>query len=103
MNNISCKVLFNFIACTALLYFTLHSIYGARGIMGYIRTKNELQKVKNILQSVQSERVKIEHKVSLFHPDSLDLDILEEEAKKGLGLVKKEEKIIHKDILFLQR
>ena len=63
-----------------------------------------MQKVKSkiddtiiSLDKARSDRIELEHKVKLLRPGSLDKDMLEEEARKVLGVAKEKEEIIIKD------
>jgi cell division protein FtsB len=76
------------VVCLALLgYFAWHANKGPRGY-GY---HENLQAKTAILQSefdsIQQSRVRLEHKVGLLRPESLDPDMLDEVARRELEAV----------------
>lgn len=75
-------------------YFLLHGLYGDRGLFSYFEVKQKMEASIQELQIVHAERIKLEKKVNLLSPESLDADILEEEAKKNFDLGKRKEKIL---------
>lgn len=89
------KVLLGYLAFYGFgIYMTYHAFSGERGILALIRLNTENVKLYSELENVKADRIHLEHKVSLMRPDSLDLDLLEEQAKKILGLIGKDEKVI---------
>ncbi len=51
---------------------------------------------------VRAERLTIEHKANLLKPDSLDLDLLEEQAKTILGYARSTESLFIEEIESVQ-
>jgi cell division protein FtsB len=47
---------------------------------------------------VRAERLTIEHNANLLKPDSLDLDLLEEQAKTILGYARPQEHLFIEDL-----
>ncbi|MDX2050009.1 MAG: septum formation initiator family protein [Rickettsiaceae bacterium] len=76
------------------LYFSYHTIYGNRGILAKYEIQKLIDESSAELDKLRSERIKLEHKVKLLRPDSLDKDMLEEQAKKILGIAKDNEEVI---------
>ncbi|MDX1917015.1 MAG: septum formation initiator family protein [Rickettsiaceae bacterium] len=77
-----------------LCYFVYHTIYGNRGIISMQKLKNKIEETVINLDHIRSDRIELEHKVKLLRPDSLDKDMLEEEARKVLGVAKENEEVI---------
>ena len=73
----------------ALFYFMFHMISGDRGLVSYIRAKNEYKLVKSELSIIKTKNAAIENKIRLLKDDSINYDLLEEEAIKTLGIAKK--------------
>jgi cell division protein FtsB len=73
------------VVCFALLgYFAWHATRGPRGFDyhdGLVAHADELQ---SEFDAVQKQRVRLEHKVGLMRPDSIDPDMLDELARKEL-------------------
>lgn len=76
-----------------VLYFAYHAISGERGAFALITLSDDLEKTKAELDLVRAERINLEHRVALMRPDSLDLDLLDEEARKTLGYGLKDEEV----------
>lgn len=76
------------------LYFVYHTVIGQRGILSLIDISKELDVVKQELEQVRFERVTLEHKVKLMNSASLDLDLVEQQAKQVLGVADPRENVI---------
>lgn len=78
-------------------YFLFHTIYGNRGIIAKNKVEEKISKAASDLDKVRSDRIEIEHNVKLLRPESLDKDMLEEQARKVLGIAGSTEEVIVKD------
>lgn len=76
-----------------LVYFLFYSIYGDRGVIAYFKWQNNLETARSTLDEVKGQKLEIEHKVKLLRPESLDTDMLDEQARKLLGVSKKTEQV----------
>lgn len=74
-------------------YFCYHMLNGSRGIITYFKLNSQISSLQSELDIVRAERLTIEHKANLLKSDSLDLDLLEEQAKAVLGFARPEEKL----------
>jgi cell division protein FtsB len=75
-------------------YFAYHTIYGNRGYLAKKTIETKIEKAEEELEKVRSDRIEIEHQVKLLRPETLDKDMLEEQARKVLGVAKSEEEVI---------
>ncbi len=87
------------IAVSLLVYFIYHLIQGERGLLAWGRLKQQVTIAEQKLQAVKTEQQALEQRVHLMRPDSLDTDMLEEQAKEKLNFVRKDEIIIKDDEL----
>ncbi|MBR1735183.1 MAG: septum formation initiator family protein [Alphaproteobacteria bacterium] len=78
------------IAC----YFTYHIFTGARGALSWALLSHDVIELENNLKSLKEENAFLENKIRLLRNNSLDLDLLEEEAQSILGLAKENEIIV---------
>lgn len=78
-----------------ILYFIYHSLSGERGIISLVKLRNTYSTLQEKLEKIRGERLNIEHKVNLLRSKSLDLDLLEERAKKILSYSKDNEIIYY--------
>lgn len=79
----------------AVSYFSYHTIQGERGILAWLQLTNQLEQAKETLHTLEFERNTLASRVRLLHPDHLDLDMLDEQARRLLNVGREDE------ILFL--
>ncbi len=84
----------SFILVLFSLYFAYHTVVGQRGIMSLYQLSEELSELNHQVENIRAERLLLEHKVSLLKSESLDLDLVEQQAKDILGLVDPSEQVI---------
>jgi cell division protein FtsB len=75
-------------------YFAYHAVEGDRGLRAYFALKLQTEMARKERDSLREERRKLEHRVSLLKSDSLDLDMLEERARKVLDKVHEDDFVI---------
>jgi cell division protein FtsB len=80
-----------------VLYFGYFAIYGKHGLVNWIRLQEEIGLKQGELDRVRAERTALEHRVRLLRPESVDPDLLEEQARARLGLSQPDEVVILKD------
>ncbi|MDF3047185.1 MAG: hypothetical protein K0R73_303 [Candidatus Midichloriaceae bacterium] len=85
----------NTIMVMLIAYFVFHSLSGERGVFAYFRLKKVAKEQDVVLETLIEERTKLEHIVKYLHPNSLNTDFLDELARRDLGLVGEDEKIIY--------
>lgn len=77
-----------------LLLLTWQLIWGEHGLMDYHRLQENKVESLAALETVTLERTSLEGRVKHLRPDSLDLDLLEEQAKTILGFSHPDEMVI---------
>ena len=75
-------------------YFVFHTIYGSKGMVTERALQTKLEATQDNLKAVEGDRRAMERRVQGLKPESLDPDLLDEEARRQLGLSKPDEKII---------
>jgi cell division protein FtsB len=78
-------------------YFCYHALSGDRGLLAMIKLNKQVDKLEAELDIVRAERLHIEHKVTLMRPDSLDIDLVDEQARRSLGYATKDEAVFFRD------
>jgi len=68
-----------------VVYFIYHTIQGDRGLRAYVNLYKEVEDATSTASRLNAERVYLEQHVRLLHPNSLDLDMLEERARAILN------------------
>jgi len=74
-----------------LFYLCFHAISGERGVVALFKETRRLAALKVELAEVVSAREAIDKKVRGLSSHSLDLDLLDEQARLVLGLASKNE------------
>lgn len=80
-----------------MLYFIANMIFGQKGVIKYLSLRDEIYsqniQKKDLANQIKQRKIKIQG----MKPESLDLDLLDEEAKKNLGYSSKKEIIIYQE------
>jgi cell division protein FtsB len=84
-----------FISIIVMGYFTYHIIQGDRGIIAYFRLQNLVEHHEKERAEQLQVREKLDRRVYLLRPDSLDIDLLEESARAVLNYAHPDEIVIH--------
>lgn len=79
--------------CAALSYLGLNALNGNHGIYALLKEKHHLETQEQSLAKLNEKRQRLEHRVALLSDKSLDLDLLDERARKVLGYTDKDEYI----------
>ena len=95
INKKSKIILINFLISVSFLvisfYFTYNAIYGNNGLKKSIVLELEIIQLNNKLNSIQKVLFDIEKKTSSLSKKNLDLDLLDEQSRKILGLIRPDE------------
>ncbi|WP_374333167.1 septum formation initiator family protein [Aestuariivirga sp.] len=76
------------VCCALLGYFGWHAYKGPRGFPYRDGLAIKVASLKDKYESMQQQREKLEGKVSLLRPESIDPDLLDELARGNLELAK---------------
>ncbi len=68
-----------------------HAFYGKRSFAYQQQVREKLEQAKAEYAAVQQRRAALERKVARLRDETLDLDTLDEEARKQLGFVAPDE------------
>ena len=68
-----------------IFYLSFHSLSGDRGLYAWFKETHRLETLKADLDTSRSQRESLERKVKLMNSASLDLDMLDEQARRMLG------------------
>lgn len=75
-------------------YFAFHLVTGERGLLAYVKLKNQMENTRKESSLVQNTKVDLSRKVDGLRDESLNVDLLEELARKDLGYSKKDEMVL---------
>jgi cell division protein FtsB len=83
------------VVCLALLvYFGWHAFKGPRGFAHEEGLETQAKKLALELEGLRAERKRLDRRVALMRPESIDPDMLDELARSELGYVKAGDLII---------
>ena len=74
-----------------MFYLGFHAVSGERGVFALFRETRKLAELKAELALVKAKHDMLEHKVQLLSDGSLDLDLLDEQVRRVLGMANKHE------------
>ena len=66
-------------------YFSYHLVQGNHGLISLLQLKATVAEAQDVRDDLVAQREVLEHRVRLLRPDSLDRDLLEEQARKMLN------------------
>ena len=76
------------------LYLVYFLVYGQRGLLQYFYLSKQNQEYNNQLSQLTSENKYISNRIKKLQPNTVDLDFLDEQVRKKLGLIDKNEIVI---------
>ena len=83
--------LITFFISIYLIYFL---IYGQRGLIKYFFLNNQNQEYSRTLTDLKFENEYYVDRINRLQPNTLDLDFLDEQVRKKLGLIDKNEIVV---------
>lgn len=88
---------FFFFAAAFMLgtYFTFAAVQGDFGLFRRVEISAEADELKRDLVRLQAEIAQTENKTKRLSDDYLDLDLLDQQARSVLGLLRADEIVIH--------
>lgn len=85
---------FSIFVIAMVVYFTYAALQGNYGLFRLLQVQAQEELLRDDLARLQAERAIIENKTRRLSADYLDLDLLDEQARKVLGLARGDEIII---------
>lgn len=76
-----------------MVYLVFHALNGNHGVYALFKEQRRQEVNHLILSDLEKERQKLEHRVNMISGEMLDLDLLDEQARRVLGYTSKEELI----------
>ena len=80
-----------------LLYVGYQSVQGERGLLRWVERSADAEKLRAEVAALAEERRKLERRVSQLRTESLDLDLLDQEARRTLNLGHPDEEVLFLD------
>jgi cell division protein FtsB len=82
------------VAAVYLAYFGFWAFHGHYGVWAKARLEGEAQALQSELAGLVAERAALEHRVGLLRPESIDPDLLDEQARQALNLLRPNEIVL---------
>ena len=76
------------------LYLVYFLVYGQRGLLQYFYLSKQNQEYNETLAELTSENQYFTNRIKKLQPNTVDLDFLDEQVRKKLGLIDKNEIVI---------
>lgn len=83
-------LLFSFAVC----YLAFHALNGDRGLYAYLKQSRHLESSQQELAALVLKREELENRVRMMGSDSLNLDLLDEQARRILGAARNSEIVV---------
>lgn len=78
-------------------YFIYHMVVGKYGLVSYFQSIEQLEEKKETLKDLKKEIKQQETKIKGLKSKTLDLDLLDEQARKTLGQATENEIVVYDD------
>jgi cell division protein FtsB len=89
------KVLGPILAFFVTFYFAYHIFQGERGVIFWFIISKKVREDEEKLKNLQTQKEYMQRRIGLLNPSSIDLDMLEELARKLLNYSKENEIIVY--------
>ena len=76
------------------LYLVYFLVYGQRGLLQYFYLSKQNKEYKETLVQLTSENQYMSNRIKKLQPNTVDLDFLDEQIRKKLGFIDKNEIVI---------
>lgn len=82
------------LALLVVFYLGFNALHGERGLFALAREQRELELLQKDLAETRAERERMERRVIHLRSSSLDLDLLDEQMRRMLGVMKEDEIVV---------
>ena len=79
-----------------IVYVTYHALQGERGLIAFWQLHGQVMHAQHIHDGLRNTKERLQNRVKLLNPNSLDTDMLEERVRFMLGYSRPDETIILK-------
>jgi len=76
------------------MYFSYFAIFGNKGALNYFKIRQELNQKQETRLELETNLKAKQEKINKMQPESLDLDLLDEQTRKNLGHGKENEVVV---------
>jgi cell division protein FtsB len=77
-----------------VVYIVYNTVQGDRGLIAYWQLTKQVEQARTLRADLDQQRERLENRVTLMYPQSLDPDMLDERARFMLGYSRPDEYVI---------
>ncbi|HAU28712.1 MAG TPA: hypothetical protein DCW68_01185 [Rhodospirillaceae bacterium] len=88
------RILWPVAGACLVAYFIFYLLQGDRGVGSLLHLKRQVNDARQTLDKKHVEEGRLESRVKLLRPDTLDLDMLDERARETLGYARSDDLVI---------
>lgn len=78
-------------------YFLVITVFGSKGLTEYFSLKSKIEQRQTVKKDLSVKAKATQNKVDGMNLNSLDIDLLDEQARRTLGYAGKNEVVIHQE------
>lgn len=82
------------ILCILNLYILLHTLFSGKGFIEYLKLRNKYRHTAAELEYISTENQKLRSRLEVMNPKMVNMDYLEELARKEFGYTEKSETLV---------
>ncbi len=88
------QIIASILGVAVIGFFAFHAVEGERGLRAYFALNLQTELAREERNALRHDRMMLERRVNLLKPESLDLDMLDERARKVLNKVHEDDFVI---------
>lgn len=88
------SLLVTIILSLLLCYFAFSALTGEQGLANWTSLQKKEKELSLVLEAIQAEKLAVEARIKRLSPETLDLDYVEELARKKLAYAREDEVIL---------
>lgn len=88
------SLLVTIILSLLLCYFAFSALTGEQGLANWTSLQKKEKELSLVLEAIQAEKLVVEARIKRLSPETLDLDYVEELARKKLAYAREDEVIL---------
>lgn len=88
------RVVKSLLLAAGIFYLSYHALHGERGLYALVRETHHREELQKEIADVKAQREVLDRRVSHLRSDSLDLDLLDEQMRRMLGTIGKNEVLV---------
>lgn len=85
-----------FLGFCVLAYFSYHTVQGQHGLISQAKLSEVVSRLDLEVSAVRSKRIELSNKIALLSLQNVDRDMLDERARRILGLSHRDDIIIYR-------